>query len=254
VPITATVVETLALQVVIAVLTLGFGVQALRVAPAPGASVRTAAWFMAGITFTFEGVLVLIHSTAAVVAVALGSHSRFWDVYMKLVPVGNDARSLLVLGFAVGLAWVLLLGRPAPPARAVVVAACLFALAGAAAGFAEPPLQQHHSETHLGLMSVLNAATALLLFGALYRGMVREKVDWLLWTALALYAAQEALSSNIQTMIALAGVQGGWAPPARAMLWAGLVATCVMVACSVRRLAIARAGGDPPGLLERLRG
>jgi len=254
VPITATVVQTLALQLVIAVLTLGFGVQALRVAPGPGTSVRMAAWFMAGVTFTLEGVLVLIHSTAAVEAVAAGKGSRFWNAYLRLVPIGNDARSLLVLGLAVGLVWVLLLDRPPPPARTVVAAACLFAVAGAAAGFAEPPVQQQHGGTHLGLMSVLNAVTALLLFAALYRGMMRERVDWLLWTALALYAAQEALSSNIQTVIALSGLQGGWAPSVRAMLWAGLVATCVMLACSVRRLAIARAGGDPPGLLERLRG
>jgi hypothetical protein len=38
------------------------------------------------------------------------------------------------------------------------------------------------------------------------------------------------------------------------MMWVGLVSACVMVACSMRRLAIARAGGDVPGLLERLRG
>jgi len=254
VPITATVVQTLVLQVVMAVLLLGFGVQALRVAPAPGTSVRSAAWFMAGITFTFDGVLVLIQSTAAVVAVAAGQESWFYARYVGIVPVGNDARSLLVLGFAAGLAWVLLLGRPAPSARGIVAAACLFMLAGAAGGFAEPPMQQQHGGTHLGLMSVLNAATAVLLFAALYRGMMREKVDWLLWTALALYAAYEALSSNIQTVIALAGLQGGWAPSVRSMLWVGLVAACVMVACSLRRLAIARAGGDPPGLLERLRG
>jgi hypothetical protein len=254
VPITPAVVQTLVLQLARAVLTLGFGVQALRVAPDPGTSVRRAAWFMAGVTFTLEGVLVLVHSTAAVAAVVAGDKSRFWAFYVWLVPVGNDARTLLVLGFAAGLAWVLLLGRPAPSARGSVALACLFVLAGAAAGFAEPPMQQQNGGTHLGLMSVLNAATALLLFAALYRGMMREKVDWLLWTALALYAAYEALSSNIQTVIALAGLQGGWAPSVRSMLWVGLVAACVMVACSLRRLAIARAGGDPPGLLERLRG
>jgi hypothetical protein len=115
-------------------------------------------------------------------------------------------------------------------------------------------VEQQAGGQHLGLMSLLGAATAMLLFAALYRGLVRDRVDWLLWTALALYAAHEALSSNIQTVIAWAGFRGGWRPSVRSMMWAGLVSTCVMLACSLRRLAIARAGGDAPGLLERLRG
>jgi hypothetical protein len=84
--------------------------------------------------------------------------------------------------------------------------------------------------------------------------MVRGSVDWLLWVALALYAAEEALSSNILTVLTWAGVGGGWAPPIWSMMWGSALAPAAMLACSARRLALARAGIEAPGLIERLRG
>jgi hypothetical protein len=146
---------------------------------------------------------------------------------------------------------VLLGGRP-PPARPVVAAAGVLMVAGFFAGMAEGPMLR--GAVHFGVLAVFGAGTAVLLFAALYWGMVTERIDWLLWTALALFAAQEALSSNIQTALSWAGFGGGWAPPHRSMLWVGLVSTSVMLACSARRLALARAGLEAPGLLERLRG
>lgn len=250
--IPASAVQSLALQEAVAVLTLGFGVMALRVAPSPGSSTRRAAWFMAGVALTLDGALGTLHSTAAVAAVAAGPRSGFYALFLRFTTLGNDARSLLVLGFALGLAWVVLLGRRSPSARQVVAAECLLAVAGFVAGAAEGPMAA--GGVHFGVMSLLGAGTALLLFAALYWGMVRERVDWLLWTALALFAVQEAISSNIQTVLSWAGFGGGWAPPPRSMLWVGLVCVCVMLACSARRLALARAGAETPGLLERLRG
>jgi hypothetical protein len=252
--ITPAAAQTMALQVAGAVLILSFGVLALRVAPSPGASARTAAWFMAGVTFTLEGVLVVIHSVTGVAAFFSPRGSAFFKTFVALAPAGNDARSLLVLGFAAGLVWVLLLGRAAPSPRTIVATLCALILAGFAAGLAEPPLQARGNPNHLGLMSLASAATAVLLFAALYRGMVRGSVDWLLWVALALYAAEEALSSNILTVLTWAGVGGGWAPPIWSMMWGSALAPAAMLACSARRLALARAGIEAPGLIERLRG
>ncbi|HEV7588117.1 MAG TPA: hypothetical protein VGO40_08280 [Longimicrobium sp.] len=251
---TAVIAQTLVLQVVVAALILGFGVLARRIAPTPGVSPRTTAWFMAGVTFTLDGGLAVVHATAAVAAMVIGPHSSFYAWFVRLLPAGNDARSLLVFGFAVGLGWMLLLGRPAPSARAIIAAACLLMLVGFAVGLAEPPVLQRGGGAHLTVTSLFGAITAVLLFAGLYRGMIRESVDWLLWTSLALYATQEAISSNIQTVLAWAGFGGGWAPPVRTIMLAGLVAACVMLACAIRRLSIARAGGDAPGLLERIRG
>jgi len=248
------VVQSLTLQLLVAGLILGFGVMALRVAPGPGTSARTAAWFMAGVTFASEGAVAMVHSILAVVAVLAGDRSGFWPVYMRLVPVGNDSRITVVLGFALAFAWVVLLGRPSPGRRAIILAAVGLIAAGSVIGLFESPFDQAQGVDHFSVMSYFGAATAVLLFAALYRAMVRESIDWLLWVALAFYAVQEALSSNVQMVISWAGLGGGWAPTPRACLWAGLVSSFIMLACTARRLAIARAGGYAPGLMERLRG
>lgn len=245
-------VQPLALQEAVAVLMLGFGLMALRVAPSPGTSTRTAAWFMAGVTFTFDGGLGTLHSTLAVVAVAAGEESSFYAYFMRFSRPGNDARSLLVLGFALGLGWLVLLGGRPPPARPVVAAAGVLAVAGFFAGLAEGPVLREG--VHFAVLAVFGAGTAVLLFAALYWGMVTERVDWLLWTALALFAAQEALSSNIKSALSLARFGAGWGPSPRSMLWVALVSASMMLACSARRLVLARAGVDAPSLLERLRG
>ena len=250
----AAVVQSLTLQLLVAGLILGFGVMALRVAPGPGTSARQAAWFMAGVTFASEGAVALVHSILAVAAVLAGDRSDFWPVYMRFVPAGNDSRSTVVLGFALAFAWVVLLGRPSPGRRAIVCAAAGLIATGFVVGLFESPVDQQRGVDHFSITSYLGAATAVLLFAALYRAMVRESIDWLLWVALAFYAVKEALSSNVQMVISWAGLGGGWAPTPRISLWVGLVSSFIMLACTVRRLAIARAGGDAPGLMERLRG
>lgn len=244
---------TLTLQTAVSALRLAFGVLALRAAAERGDSPHAEAWYMAGVTFTLVGAVALLHSLAGIVA-QLNPGTPFYDVFLDLIPPGNDARSVLVLGFTLALAWVLLLERPWPSRRLIVRGAFALLVAGFLIGFLEPPVEQNRAGDHLTVMSVLGAATAIFLFAALYRGLVRGQIDWLLWTALALYAVEQALSSNIQTVLAWAGFGGAWAPPVSSIMWVGLVAVLAMVACALRRLVIARDGGDVPGLMERLRG
>jgi hypothetical protein len=251
--LTPAVVQSLAFQLLVPGLTLAFGLVALRVAPGPGSSAPTAAWFMAGVTFTEEGALGTFHAIMAVPAVLAGEGSTLWTVFVRLIPAGNDARNVVVLGFALALGWVVALERPAPGPRAIVAAATALIAIGFVAGLAEPPVQAQRGGDHFTVMACFGAATAVLLFAVLYRGMMRESMDWLLWIALATYAAQEALSADIQSALSWAGFHGGWSPPASSMHWVGAVSALVMLACALRRLAIARAGGDAPGLLERLR-
>jgi len=252
--ITPSIAQTLALQLLVPMLLLVFGVLALRVAPGPGTSTRTTAWFMAGVTFVMNQAMATAHAALSVVAMLAGRESGLYALVVALLPSGNDARSTLVLGFALALAWVVLLGKPSPPRRAIVAAAVALMAVGFVAGFFEPPVEQQHGREHWSLMSYLGAATAVVLFATLYRAMVRESIDWLLWVALALYAVQQALTSNIQMVLSWAGFDGGWAPPPWTMSWVGLVSALVMLACTARRLALARAGLEAPGLLERLRG
>jgi hypothetical protein len=245
---TLTVAQSLTLQLMTPVLLLGFGVLALRVAPEPGTSARTATWFMAGVTFASDGAVATVHALLAVAAVFAGEGTTFFDVYLRFVPPGNDARSMVVLGFALALAWVVLLGRPAPGRRAIVAGAAALLVAGFVVGLFEPPLGS--GGDHFVVMSYFGAATAVLLFAALYRAMVRKSIDWLLWIALALYAVRKAISSNIQIVLAWFGFGGGWAPPIRSIMWAGLVSAVVMLACSVLRLRAKRVVelriGPPP--------
>jgi hypothetical protein len=252
-PLTASLVQSLVFQLLVAGLTLAFGLTALKVAPGPGTSAPTAAWFMAGVTFAQEGALGTFHALMAVAAVLAGEGSQLLAGYMRLTPAGNDARNVVVLGFALALGWVVALERPAPGRRTIVAAATALIAAGFVAGLAEPPVESQRGGDHFTVMACFGAATAVLLFAVLYRAMMRESMDWLLWIALAVYAAQEALSADIQSALSWAGFHGGWSPPPRSMHWVGAVSALVMLACAVRRLAIARAGGDAPGLLERLR-
>jgi hypothetical protein len=252
--ITPSTAQSLALQLLVPVLLLSFGVLALRVAPGPGTSARTAAWFMAGVTFAAQGAVATVHGALAVGAVLAGPKSELYALVVRLLPSGNDARSMVVLGFSLALAWVVLLGKPSPSRRAIVAAAVALMAAGFVAGLLEPPFDQRQGREHWSLLSYSNAATALVLFATLYWAMVRESIDWLLWVALALYAVQQALTSNIQMVLSWAGFGGGWAPAPRTMSWVGLVAAFIMLACTTRRLALARAGLEAPGLLERLRG
>lgn len=252
-PLTAAVVQGLAFQLLVAGLTLAFGVTALKVAPTPGASARTAAWFMAGATFAQEGALGTFHALVAVAAALAGPGSTLWAVYIRLTPSGNDARNVVVLGFALALGWVVALERPAPGRRVIVAAATALIGIGFVAGLAEPSVEQQRGGDHFTVMACFGAATAVLLFAVLYRAMMRESMDWLLWIALTVYATQEALSADIQSALSWAGFHGGWSPPARSMHWVGAVSALVMLACALHRLAITRAGGDAPGLLERLR-
>jgi hypothetical protein len=246
------VAQTLTLQLLTPLLRVGFGVLALRVASQPGTSAHTAVWFMAGVTFVCAGAVATLHAVLAVGAALAGEGTTFYDVYLRFMPPGNDARSVVVLGFALAFAWVVLLGRPAPGRRTIVGGAAGLLAAGFVAGLFEPPVGAGGG--HFSVMSCFGAATAVLLFAALYRALVRETIDWLLWVALALYAVQEAIISNIQGVLSWAGFGGGWAPPPRAMYWVGVLSAFAMLACTARRLAIARAGGEAPGLLERLRG
>jgi hypothetical protein len=157
-----------------------------------------------------------------------------------------------MLGFAAAVFALVLRGRPSPAPRVAVAGAAGLALAGFTAGLLEPPLDR--GGVHFTVLSVVDAAAVILLFAALYRGLLAESLDWLLWSALAVYAVQQAMSSDVQVFLAWAGITGAWAPPHSLLLWTALASVLLMLACTARRLALARDGRDAPALLERLRG
>jgi hypothetical protein len=234
---TAQTVQFLALQVAVAALTLIFGLVALRIAPRPGTSTRSGAWFLAGVAFTLDGLLGTLHAMAgAVVIAAAESGTPFFDGYLRLLPLVQDARALLVLGFAAGLVWVMM-ERPVPTRRVALGSAAGLVAAGFAVGLVEGPPRP--GGAHFSLLTLLGIVSAVLLLAALFLGMMRGRVDRLLWTALAFYAAQSALWLTFAAVLEWAGFGGGlW--PVLAIKWAAMVVACVMLACSMRRLRVER--------------
>lgn len=240
---------TLALQECMAVLTLTFGVACLRVGRRPTTSTGRTAWFLTGATFATVGAVAVVHCTAAMWAVRCGEGSAFYAGYIRVMPPANDARSFVMLGFAAALLALLMRGRA--PRRPVLLAwLAAWAVVGAGMGLAEGGFQR---ATHLSVQSVLDAVTAAVLFVVLYRALVTDALDYLLWLALAAYAVREAMSADFQMLLALTGIAATWKLSVPQLHAAAIISLLVMIGCTLRRLALGRAGKPVPALLERVR-
>lgn len=242
----ATVVM-LALQAAGPLLTLAFGVLALRVAArgGPGA----AAWRLTGLAFAVDGVHSTLQAAAAVWAVAAGPGSVVYEAFVRTLPAGNSARSLLVLGYAVALLVLASRGEAAFPRHRVLPGLLAMLAGGTALGMLEG---EFAPERHFPVLAWLGVCTLLALFAALYRSLPGSALDFLLWGAVALYAVREALTANIVSMLAFMDLPV-WTPSPYALLSVSIFFLLLMVACAARRLAMARAGVRPPALLPRLR-
>ena len=243
-------VRGLTMQLVFALLTLGFGVLALRVAPRPGRNVRLGAWRLAGVTFTTIGAIATV---AALLAIPAAWHHRgdaYYDFFMRFMTIANDARDFAVFGFALALADMMVRRRAAPPRR-VVAAGMLGLLAvGAGLGVLEGAFDGPRQHSVIALVS---GATVVVLFAALYAGMVRNAIDWHLWVALGIYATREALNAVASAARAVGYISNDWKPSALWIFGLGMGSVVAMLWCTLVRLGVAR-GTDAPALLERLRG
>lgn len=244
------VLRTLVVQLVFSSLTLAFGILSIRVAPRPGRGLRCDAWHMSGVTFTTIGAIATLAAVAAFPAVAAGPGSPFYERFLTFSTIGNDARGIAVFGFALALFHVTFRRRPAPPARLEAAGLATMLVIGAGLGVLEGafvPARQ------FGVMSMIGAATIFALFAALYAALVSNAMDWHLWAALAVYTVRESVNTVTQAAISLGYLSQAWRPASPLMLWAGAISLVGMIWCTLVRLGVAR-GGDPPGLLERLRG
>jgi hypothetical protein len=239
----------LSVQAAQALLTLAFGVAALRVCSRPSSGGRICAWYLTGVTFTTSGALATLLNVVAVAAVAAGSKSPVYALSMRLGPPGNDGRGFAVLGFAIAFA-LLCAGRLGELTRPRVAAWVGMPLAvGTVVGAVEGAFQIDRQYT---MLSVVSGATVVVLFIALYAALVRNSADWYLWIALALYSVREALTSITEAARAAGYISKEWGPDPVSILWMGAASMVVMIACTLLRLGVLRAGREPPALLERL--
>lgn len=242
---------TLALQLVMTGMTLLFGLAALRVGREREGSPRLAAWYLTGVLFTLLGTTATAQSLLAVWAAASGPGSAPYRFFLRLVPIANDGRSVMVLAYAATLAALVYGGRPFPAPSGRVWAGLGGAmLAGAVVGFREGSFLQ---ERHMTTLAILGSVSVLLLLGALYGALVSNAVDYLLWATVGIYTVREALNVNFGVVFALFGLPHAWQPAPRAMVMVAIASLALMLAFTLRRLLLARAGRDAPSLLERLR-
>jgi hypothetical protein len=120
---------------------------------------------------------------------------------------------------------------------------------GSVVGAIEGAFQMDRQYT---MLSVVSGATVVVLFAALYTALVRNTADWYLWVALALYSVREALNSMTEAARGAGFISNDWMPDPVSIFLLGAASMVVMIACTLLRLGVLRAGREPPALLERL--
>ncbi len=239
----------LALQLAVPALMTCFGVAALRVARRGGDAPPHGAWLPTGVAFAMIGAAATAHAAWAAWAVFAGPESGVYAAYLRWLPAANDARSFAMLGYAVLLAAVAALRRGAPRAGWVAagMTACL-AGGGVVGRLGEGAFT---APVHFVVLSAFDAVTVILLLAALYLALVRRAFDYLLWIAVAIYAAREVMMVNFMGMLAWFG-ELDILLSGHTMLVVSVLAMGLMVECTRRRLAAAREGREVPTLLDRV--
>lgn len=245
---------TVVLQLAQTLFTLCFGVLGMVVARHRGMPrVHRLAWTLTGVAFTVTGAHAVAQASFAAVAFTAGPGSPAWNTYLRWMPAGNDGRAFAVMGFGVALLYFVARGaarEPRPPwSYAAALVACL--LAGSWVGLAEGPFTP---AMHFPVLTVIDAVALITLLAALWLAAVHDTVDFLLWVALACYAAQEAVSVDLHYLASWLGTAGAlhlWPGMPHAI---GTATFAVMIGCALRRLLLARRGAQVPALFHVFRG
>lgn len=250
---------TAILQVAVAVITLAFAGVALAVRRGGGHATeeRRAAWLLVGAAFLLAGANNLVANSVALWGVWAGDGTLAMEAALRGRVVGNSGRALMMLGFAAGLAHRLAARRPldvSSPGRALrplllwMLAGTLLGALEAARPLAE--LERAEAGRHYQLIAVIGAAAVLLLLVALWLAVTRDRMDWLLWTALLVYTVREVVSVSLLSVFAWLNVPRVWMPSYRSFQELALGAYLVMVACAAWRLRLGRRRASVPSLFE----
>lgn len=239
--------RTLFLQSAVAVLSFVFGGIALRVSRRVTLPGTRSTWELTGWAFLLPAVLGLLMSFAACRAFAAGPRSAVYQLYIRHVPATSYARICAKIAFGVVLCASVSLSRMDARRRtaagvAITVAAML---AGACIGHAQGALVPRTSYVN---QSVFEAAELVALLAAVLAGLRRSTLDRLLWVALALYTAKQALNPLLLGSFAWMGQAGNDLASLTIRAMAAAVYT-VMVALAGRRLVLARRGVSVAAML-----
>ncbi|HEX8696904.1 MAG TPA: hypothetical protein VF746_31080 [Longimicrobium sp.] len=236
----------LALQLTGSALMLTFGLACLRVARRPGLTLRAGGWFLTGATFAAIGAIATFQNVWAIWAVVEGAGSGVYRAFMAVTPVLNTPRSIATVGYSAALVALVFTRRPFPAPRQVAAGLLALLAAGALLGWARvDPTRQDL----LWLLALLDATSLLLLLAALYRALVTDAFDYLLWAAIAIYAARVAITFYFFSMMTLTS---WWRPSAHLSQLVAVVSGLLMIACTLHRIGLERAGREVPTFMGRV--
>lgn len=243
---------TLVMQCVVAVLTLAFGLVAVRVAfkVPSNPELPRAAWLVTGIVFTVLGISTAVHNCiAAPWAYLSGPGTPAYELFLRWSPVGNHSRGLVVVAYGMIMAGLVVVRRVVRghyTAATLGVSAVAMTLGGMV-GWREGPLVR---STHYTAMAVSDAAELILLFSALLVGVIWNTTDRLLWVSLVIFTVHELFDVTLYTALAWGGVPGAWRPRAVYIHLYASIAYLVMIGLALRRAKLASRGAPVPGLLD----
>jgi len=243
---------TLLAQISTSALLLVFGLVALLVArrlPIQEGIPRSA-WYLSGTVFAAMAGSMAVQDIAAVRAFFSGVESPFYDGYLRWSPVANHGRTFFAFAFHLVLL-VLSLRHSVPTKRFwLFVSAGLicFLLLGGVVGWREGTML---SRVHYSFTAVFDAAALFLLLGALFVALMRNAMDWVLWSSILLYSLVLGLGVIWHAALAWIRVPGAWAPsPLSLHVFRSVMIVC-MVGLAIFRFHRLRNGIAVLGLFER---
>jgi hypothetical protein len=226
-------VQTVVFQLLVAVLSLVFGIIALTVAQDSSQNQdphRSTAWYLTGVAFAMAGVIGVGHGSWAAAAFLAGPESTTWAEFIRWTSTGNRSRSFIKFAFAVALGVLALPRVRATPLfrGAAVGLLVLSALLGGGAGY----FQRTFSGAQYVDIAVSGVTLTALVAAALVLHAARDTMDRLLWAALCLYAFRVSLGSLLAVANAWFDIPGVAIPDRR-------VSDVVAILCYIGMLALA---------------
>lgn len=243
---------TLLSQIFTTVLLLLFGVVALIIARriSVQAGLPRASWYLSGAVLASMAATKVPQDIAAVWAFLSGPGSAVYADYLRWSPVANHGRTFFAIAFHAALL-VLSLGRTVPRRHMwlLITAGLVSSFAiGGAIGLREGSIlsRVHYSET-----AIFDTVAFFLLLAALLVALVRNAMDWVLWSSILLYGLVLGLGVLWHAALAWIRVPGAWAPsPLSLHVYRNLM-IAGMVGLALYRLHTIRKGISVTGLLDK---
>jgi hypothetical protein len=243
--------RTLIFQSLGTLVSLLFGVVALRIGryPVPYASARRQAWLVVGFAFVMFSLNKGLQECFAVAAFLSGEGAPIYDFFISWSPAFNQSRTIAGIALWLVLGLFVVTGQAFRRRDlAVAMAAILAGMAiGAGIGIYESGLE---GVRHFSAVAILDSAELAVLLSVLFGLLVRDRLDRLLWLALAIHAIKLAVNTIWMAALINWSVPGSWSPPIWYMHAGRAVLTGVMLGLAWWRLILAKRGVEIPALFE----